>query len=444
MRNKQVKNNVLLLMPKYGLFLIFSFLSLNNCIIEIPFVIFKGKLAQNKLSTEKDAIISSNSLLLSNINIGSNDQPFNLILDTGSYITWVPKYGSKDKYSIEKHYNPSISTTSYNTTNSFVQEFSTGNCTGFFFTDNVKYLENNFLLRFGVAEKTFFKGDGAHGIIGLAHYYQDEKYSFINTLKENKIIDSKMFSLKFKEDILVGTKGTFILGKHSDFSNKNIVTCPLIQLSGLNNKFWACKMSLFGVKGEKFQQVVKQNHDIIFDTGSDSIFIPSSFYRDLHGISESPSCSIYIDRDKSFRYSCSYENRFDFIMTINGKTFLLPKDLFFYKYEYEDGEDYHYITYYSKVIFHENKCILGIPFFYAFHTLFDKDNEKMHFYPENENYIIQYKEPEGKEKEVEYTKIIESIIVAMLILGFIICIIYRIRKVKREKEEASMNQLLKY
>ena len=132
-------------------------------------------------------------------------------------------------------------------------------------------------------------------------------------------------------------------------------------------------------------------------------------------------------------------------MTINGKTFLLSRDIFFYKYDYIDYEGYHYSTYYSKVIFHEDKCILGIPFFYAFHTLFDKDNEKMHFYPENENYIIQYKDKGEKEKEkdVEYTKIIESIIVAMLILGFIICIITRIRKVKREKEAVS-NQLLNY
>ena len=430
MGKKKMKKYFLLLKPKFCLFLIFSFLSYNICIIELPLI-------------EEEVIISGNSLLLSNIKIGSNNQTFNLILDTGSYITWVPKTGSNDQYSIQNHYDPSKSKTYSETNIPFAQEFSTGNCSGYFYIDNIKYISNNnFKLKFGVADNTNFRGNKAHGIIGLAHYYEDETYSFIHSLIENHIIDSKMFSFKYKEDILVGITAKFILGKHNDFLSKKTVTCPLIQLPGISNKFWACKMSSFGIKYSNYQKEVKQKHNIIFDTGSNEIILPKSFYININGFSEDSRCSVYIN-DNHYRYSCPYEDRIDFQITINGNTFILSKDLFFYKYENYD-EYPHYTTYYSKIIFYEDKCILGMPFFSAFHTLFDKDNEKMHFYPEKDNTIQKYKEKEeNKKKNINYTKIIEITFLIIVFLGIITCICIKYRRARREQEKGVFNQLLK-
>ena len=33
--------------------------------------------------------------------------------------------------------------------------------------------------------------------------------------------------------------------------------------------------------------------------------------------------------------------------------------------------------------------VIGSPFFFAFHTLFDKESEKLHFYPENNENLIK-------------------------------------------------------
>ena len=430
MEIKKIKKYFLLLKPNFILLLIFLLY-----MIEISLT--------TSLLIEEQVKINDESLLLSNIRIGTNNQTFDLLLDTGSYITWVPKNGSTDQYKIKNHYFPSKSITSSSTEIPFIQKFSTGNSSGYFYIDNVKYISNsNFKLKFGVAEKTSFKSSGADGIIGLAHSYEDESYSFIHTLKENKIIDSEMFSFKFTEDILIGNTAKFILGKHNDFSSTKTVTCPLIKYSGIQNKFWACEMSSFALKFYDYQKEIKGKHDIIFDTGSDVIILPKSFF-DHYSLPEYSGCSIFINRDKTYRYSCPYEDRFDFLLTINGNTFFLSKDLFFKK---EIIYDYDYptsTTYYSKIVFFEDKCILGMPFFSVFHTLFDKDNEKIHFYSEKDGYIQKYKEIKENKEPIDYIKIMEIVILIIIFVAIIICICVKVRKARREQKKGLFNNLLK-
>ena len=73
----------------------------------------------------------------------------------------------------------------------------------------------------------------------------------------------------------------------------------------------------------------------------------------------------------------------DFRFEINGNILIVPKIYTFYRTK--DG------LFYSKVLFVENEVyIIGSPFFFAFHTLFDRENEKLHFYPENPAYVEKY------------------------------------------------------
>lgn len=74
---------------------------------------------------------------------------------------------------------------------------------------------------------------------------------------------------------------------------------------------------------------------------------------------------------------CSYDNRVDFKLKINGNIFIIPKDLLFYENN----------KYYSRIVFYEDMHIIGNPFFLIFHTLLDIENEKLHFYPENRKFV---------------------------------------------------------
>ena len=425
----------------FVLFLISS----NNCFIEIPIKPIKIKdIQKNKIKNkaslkysgiknlnktlyiiEEQTILNSDLMFLASIKLGSNNQTFKLLLDTGSYISWVAKNGSNDYYKINNHYYPSKSNTSYKTDTHFVQTFSSGNCSGYFYTDNLKFLNKIIKIKIGVADNTHFYSNSADGIIGLSHYYEDESYSFIHILKQNNIIDSKSFSFKYKEDILDGLSGKLILGKHTDFSNKEAVTCPLINLSGNSKKFWACEISSFGMEYNNQKKDLIKSHNIIFDTGSDKIILPESYYKNLHFDHD---CGLSINRDNSFKLYCSYDKRVDFRIKINGNIFILKKDLFFYKYEYDNS-----ITYYSKIIFHEDTCVMGIPFFLAFHTLFDKEKEKLHFYPENKNYIEKDDKNDKKSGNDTLIIIIAIPISIIIIVGAIVYPVMKWRRSKREQ-----------
>ena len=421
----------------YVLFFIILFY-LNNCLLEIPLTPVKVKgipkygnikvqepdenssinIVNNKIfATEGGTTLNANLLFLGNIKVGSSKQSFNLVLDTGSIILWVPIVGSDDQSdSIKNHYDPNLSTTKEYTKEPFEVQYGTGYCKGYYYKDNINYIgNNNFVVKFGAAQTTEFEVDGADGIIGLSHYYSDESLSFIYMLKKYKVIDSTVFSFKFEGSLSVGMSGKLILGKHKDFSSSDAVTCPLINSA---KTFWACEVSTFGIKNSYSKIESTQSCNIIFDTGTNIIMLPLAYYNDLRKDINKLGCSFVLTDDRSsYQIKCSYDYLVDFRFKINGNVLIVPSGLTFYKT---------YNGYLSRVVFNGDYYIIGSPFFLAFHTLFDKENEELHFYPEDISFL---------EKGSSFGTIIVVIVVISVILiisGYLIykCIIWR--RAKRE------------
>lgn len=93
--------------------LFLSYISFVNSIIEIPLksIQVKGVLKYDKFKIPEPAddfpnennfdnpiyieqgnsIVNTDELFIATVKIGSNQQPFNFLLDTGSLIAWVPK-----------------------------------------------------------------------------------------------------------------------------------------------------------------------------------------------------------------------------------------------------------------------------------------------------------------------------------------------------------------
>ena len=115
----------------YFILLLFLF-NQSNCLIEFPLEVLISH--QNNISQMKTKIganlqksnnnnflrflieegvtkINSNHLFLANIKIGSESQPFRLILDTGSSITWIADISSNIDTSlkISNYFDPSTS-----------------------------------------------------------------------------------------------------------------------------------------------------------------------------------------------------------------------------------------------------------------------------------------------------------------------------------------------
>ena len=456
--------NLLLTNKMLYFYLIISIFYMNNCIVEIPFkpIKVKGipkyrniKLEEPQVnpdltifnkaifSSQGDTTLNADLLFLGTIKIGSNNKPFNLVLDTGSYILWVPKIGSVDKYEIENHYNPEQSSTSSNTKQSFEQKYGTGFCSGYYYSDNIVYIENKkFKMTFGAADKTDFEVEGGDGIIGLAHKYYEESLSFIHMLKNSKIIDSLSFSFKFEGDINVPMSGKLILGKHKDFSSNYTVTCPLISKGTSSDIYWACQVSSFIIQKSNTTAISNRNFDIIFDTGTNMIMLPLSYYEDLKSDIRKFGCNIVLN-DNCYQIECSKSNPIEFKFQINGNILELPVDLSYY--------DYSNTKIRSLVLFTDDLYIFGSPFFLAFHTLFDKEGEKLHFYPSNspdrdyepnsddsssdESGPNNPKHP-NNDNSLTFVDILYISIAAIVILVVLGYLIYRYLKRRKEKREA--------
>jgi hypothetical protein len=295
---------------KHNFMFILSFLYIIcfvDCIIEIPIKLIgvddneedrynmKKEIAEYpktielKEVNEGSLLLHESALFIANIKIGSNNQKFNVILDTGSSELWVANVGSFDNnVEIPNHFNPSDSSTCVNTTEDFMQMYGqstiTG-CIGFYFTDNIKYFNDiSFNMKFGVAEMTDFNIKNADGVLGLAHEYKNESLSFMKMFLKANNINLNQFSFKFPSNniTLRETVGQLLIGKHKDFENNKVVTCPLLPDTMSENAYWICEISGLGLKNNKGElNITKSYKKFIFDTGTNLITLPMDFFKQI-------------------------------------------------------------------------------------------------------------------------------------------------------------------
>ena len=370
-----------------------SYISFINCLLEIPLTPIEVKGIQkyknikikipdypknNKtlFIDEGKTLINNNLIFLANIKIGSNNQQFNLILDTGSFVLWVPKIGSKDSAEINHHYDPSTSSTSKNLRSTFSIQYGSGSCKGYFYSDDFEYINNKkFKVNFGVADQTDFSVDNGDGIIGLGRNYEEENTSFIHMLKKYGVTDSTLFSFNFDSN-KSGASGQLFIGKHTVFSSDIAKTCPLMKYKeSISGKLWTCNVTGIGLKNSKIDVKSGRSFNIIFDTGTNMILLPKAYIYDIKETINSLGCEFSTEDFQSFQIRCRSINGFpDFRFEINGNTYILPKEYCFQKI---------LLYYYSTIIFVSSSEIytMGTPFFFAFHTLFDQESNNLHFYP---------------------------------------------------------------
>jgi hypothetical protein len=437
-------------LKKKNIFLIFLMLcfTITSSIIEIPLksievkdvikykdIIIKeveeepkenNNFNQISLIDEGSTKISPSRLFLATIKISSNEQEFNLVLDTGSSYLWVPKKDSNDKTKIAHHFVPTSN--SVNTNTPFKMEYGTGSCSGTYYEDTIKYINNKkFKFKFGVATVTDFSVEGADGIVGLSNYYSDKSTSIIHRLYEDGITNSKKFSFKFGDNINTGQAGTLYIGEHKDFSKSDTVKCPLINYKDSSNIFWGCYLSKFGIKNSKYEKNSSKVFDVIFDTGTNVIILPLDYLNDIESDLNNFGCEKYIDeKNKNYQLKCkNSDNLPNFRFEINGNVLTVPYQYSFY---YVNSK---YV--YSRIIFKDVKFfkykIIGSPFFFAFHTLFDQEGGNLYFHPEDiKNLEI------GNGINSFTAADLAAIVVIIIVLLGLAYIIYYIIKWKRAKK----------
>ena len=436
----------------FHLFLFLFFFSQKiNCLLEFPIEIIKiksnfkyssYKIIPKKLIEEGITKINSNHLFLANIKIGSQSKPFRLILDTGSSITWIADINTQTEgiSKISNYFDPKSSSTCIILPEMFNIKYGTGECLGYYFIDTIKYLNNKqFKLKLGLAKKALFDFEEADGIIGLSRFFGNSDISFINRLYLEKIIDNRMFSLKFASNNLHIPMGKMFIGRHEDFNKKNSFSCDLLDNEGENKYFWTCELKSFNLANGKTLLSSNYSTNIIFDTGTNFIFLPFEYIQEFESSLSKIDCKVieYTEKNKEgnnlnnmgiineYRLVCSSHDLPQIQFVLGNTTFTIPNHLAFY---FEGNFAYSYILFVLADKKIGSPYIFGSPFFMSFHTLFDNDNKKMEFYPLDPSYMVI-------ESENILGKVLLIAAICSLWLILFAMIFYYIKIRKQEKNE---------
>lgn len=403
------------------IFILLNFISKILCLIEIPIKIINLKNVpkykgikfnpeipphiqsiinnyNNSLTTPKifsesgDIDLISQYLLTIKIKIGSSNEEFNLILDTGSTITWVPLINSNDLYPIKNHYNPLNSSSSKKLDEDFIIKYGSGSCFGYYYQDKIIYINNKeFVFSFGAAEATDFNVDEADGIVGLSKLYEDKSKSFIYMLCKGGVTKSELFSFKLGLNLTLKDNGKFYIGKHDDFNKDNVATCELKNSNYFEKNLWACEMTSFSIvnSNKTITLTSEKKISVIFDSGTNVIFLPLQYLLEIIDDLKKLNCYEIRDYDagKNSRYQifCVGEPP-DFNLVIDGHTFILPGKYMFY---FNKNIALSKIMFQNSIEEENDVYIIGSPFFMLFHILFDSYSKELHFYPEKDEFLIK-------------------------------------------------------
>ncbi len=411
----------------------------NQKVEEVPVKTIFGTKMIRRVIEEPDDISGNiskvtNSLFVAPIKIGGQD--FNVILDTGSVNLWVPKIGSKDQAIIAHHYDPSKSSSSSSTSETFEIQYGTGSTKGNYYSDYINFITNSaYNVLFGAATETVFDVEGADGIMGLAKNYSQYMYSAIWTMNAKGYIPEKSFSFKYLENNNVEM---YIGGEHDDFSDtKHTATCQLLHKSVYDNLLWTCKLYNFGFINNDFTRntTVSCGYNFLFDTGSNVMRLPKET---LNSILKQP---YYFGCEKTSEGSIDYlicptDNLPNIYIEVGDHYFIINSYEVFDKIK--GNENYRKL----RVQFMDVQVsLIGQPFFMIFHTKFDYENKVLKFHTTDEKAMIySYAKPNDDEATHfdpdgivtswfnEKTVIIIAIVASCIAVIFIIVIIVRCSK----------------
>ena len=376
--------------------------------IEVPVKLIKTnfqKVVTKKISTNDDDSSTQsisdplnhldNYLFAIDLTIGSNDQKFTILLDTGSEIFWVP---GSDSTSSKKKYNPSNSQTSSKSSEKMIYEYSSGTISGYFYNDQINFLSSRkYNAYFGVASNIDLVYYFFDGIMGLARRYSDTKKSILHTLQTNGVISSTKFS--FKYDYNSNQANIYIDEIHNDFQSsdgsKTIASCPLINSAYYGKKLWVCNIVSLGIKqGDNIIKKLVFNIEGLFDTGTNNVIFPSKYLEELQSTLTNLNCYIYEEGNNMVgsQKAIYCRNKDDLPKITIG----LPKYILtlgnsnFYNKIYNNNE----YVYRLRFLFVKDVdfCIIGQNFFYEYHTLFDDDSGTLKFCGDDDSKVVYHVE----------------------------------------------------
>ena len=318
------------------------------------------------------------------VSFGSNEETFDLQVDTTTSETWIPSFKTTMKV---KKYNISKSSTGQRTNKTFEVEDEDGDVRGKACYDSIKVGDIS-LNHFGFVNVDEFEyefKDYPQGKLGLGYKQEHgEDFNFIGKLKKNKLIEKEVFSINSdSKELIIGELP-------SQFKNQLYTTCSQSETNDLDDDYrqaWTCELTHLFFNIDKKQK--KKNLDLAFEVGArvtfDSAYpyisIPKRHINDFKIHFMNPHFNnTYKEKreDDTTYFVCTDESlvkqaSISFIM--EGYAYVIPSEKLFV--ENDDGEYEMLVRFYKE---NDNIFSFGSPFVDFFTIVYDYEDQEIGFY----------------------------------------------------------------
>lgn len=403
-----------------------------------------GFLDPQKYSIFQDSyplINSINDEMIINLCLGTPNQCFNVLVDSGSYYLWIRDIYSEETGDAENKFDYKNSTTFENTNKIHTINYGTGMAEGYISKDVLTLGDKQIdRLNFILVNKEQSNA-AIDGILGLGYYYdvlnEDNplEFSLIDQLYKKNQIKNKIFTQKYTED----KKGIMYIGDipdeiRNDMSNYG--SCPAIKYLNNNinypNPKWECELKkVFYGNKNLYDKAEEINEPVLFDTGTNIIIVPLNFIMSLkkhyfNKLIESKDCITDKENNRFYVFKCKPSDKILELPHINfvfGEWIIKmrPVDLF---YRGPDG----YLHFFMTSADDLNLWIFGETILKKYHMVYDKTNDLIGFYGTTDLYRYDEEFPDDG-------KIILTLLLVLACIMLTIGIVYFfVWLVKRKKE----------
>ncbi|KAL2257351.1 hypothetical protein VTK26DRAFT_293 [Humicola hyalothermophila] len=301
--------------------------------------------------------------------VGSTEQPFYMLLDTGAANTWL--MGSdceSEACKMHSVFDPASSKTWRTEKKAFAIYYGTGDLTGTVGQDTASLAGLKFNLSFGLANYTHdqFKYFAFDGILGLSPG-PSATGTFLQTLKEDKVLDSLVFGVSLNRDSDGHNDGQITFGGIDETKYTGDITYTKVPSPDKESGEWNIPMDSPSFNGKSAG--VKGRLAAI-DTGTSFIFAPPE---DLEALFKHvPGASSYANGEYiEYKVPCDTKHSID--ITFSGVTYAIsPRD-------WIAGSDGNCISRIYGYTFKENTWLLGDTFLKNVYTVFDADKMRIGF-----------------------------------------------------------------
>lgn len=215
------------------------------------------------------------------LQLGSDRQNFSVVVDTGSYYTWVYSSSCNDS-TCESHqrYTPDNSTTCVDTALQFSIEYSTASISGAVYNDEVSFSGFRTRIAFGGAANSAsaFANFDIDGIMGLAATDTSDSFpGILTTLKNQSLIDERVFGVNLGRAKNPDDEGSITFGGYDeDKFDGDIVWTSVIEDSVL----WTIPVDSTRLSGTEL--TFNSTRNAVVDTGTTLIVMPPDDALSLH------------------------------------------------------------------------------------------------------------------------------------------------------------------